>query len=75
VTRRRDDRLPRGLELALHGGDSRRATSDPLRPPEEWELVAAAVELALLGEIRAEPPARLAARFTRLLDSAAEPPR
>jgi hypothetical protein len=71
---RRDDRLPRGLELALHGGDSR-AASDPLRPPEEWELVAAAVELALLGEIRAEPPAHLAARFTRLLDSASEPPR
>ena len=75
MTRRGDHGLPQALERALHGEEARDAASDPLRPPEEWELVAAAVELALLGDVRAGPPAHLAASLTRLLDSAPKPPR
>jgi len=75
MTRRREEPLPRGLQRALHGGRATRAASDPLRPPEEWELVVAALELALLGKTRDEPPAHLVATLTRLLEPARKPSR
>ena len=68
MTRRRDESLPRGLERALHGGRAHRAASDPLRPPEDWELAVAALELAFLSGTRSAPPAHLGATLTRLLD-------
>lgn len=71
----REPSLPRALERALHGGDPVRAASDGLRPPEEWEVVVAAVELALLGLECDRPPARLRHKLARLLDSSHEPPR
>jgi hypothetical protein len=75
MTRRPEELFPRDLQRALHGGRATRAASDPLRPPEEWELVVAALELALLGRTRDEPPARLAATLTRFLDTHHKPSR
>jgi hypothetical protein len=72
---RREPSLPQALERALHGDDRPRAASDGLRPPEEWEVVVAAVELALLGRECARPPALVRAKLARLLDSSHEPPR
>ena len=65
--------LPAELGRALHGDES--PASDGLRPPEEWEVVVAAVELALLGRQVTRPPTRLRTRLARLLDPTSEPPR
>ena len=70
---RREPPLPPELERALHGDDS--PASDALRAPEEWEVVVAAVELALLGHAAPRPPTRLRTRLARLLDPNSEPPR
>ena len=75
MTRRREAPLPRGLQRALHGGRAARPASDSLCPPNQWELVVAALELALLGKTRDEPPAHLAATLTRLLEPARKPSR
>lgn len=72
---RREPTLPRGLERALHGLRPTSAASDALRAPEEWELVVAAAELALLGHAPVQPPADLGAKLTRLLDSSRKPSR
>jgi len=75
MTRRSDATLPRGLERALHGLRPSSAASDALRTPEEWELVVAAAELALLGREPVPPPADLGAKLTHLLDSSRKPSR
>lgn len=75
MKRRRPSALPRALERALHGGRAIRGASDPLRPPEEWELVAAAIELAFLAEEPDRPPAHLGPELERLLDPARKTPR
>jgi len=58
--------LPSGLERALHGKRSPSAASDPLRPAEEWEVVVAAVHLALIGTLGERPPAHLDLKLARL---------
>lgn len=75
MTRRQEELIPRGLQRALHGGRATRAASDPLRPPEEWEHVVAALQLALLGKTRDAPPVHLARTITRLLEPARKPSR
>ena len=77
MTRRRVTPMPSALQRALHGdrparGCDRPVASDALRPPEEWELVVAAVELAFLSEAREAPPAHLGAKLVRLLEPSRE---
>ena len=78
MTSRPEPPMPNALQRALHGerparGRDRPAASDALRPPEEWELVVAAVELAFLGKAREAPPAHLGAKLTRLLEPSRNP--
>ena len=75
MSRRRDRPLPRGLERALHGGRTGRAAADDLRPPQEWELVVAAVELALLAGAHPRPPAGQGTKPARAHDPERKPSR
>lgn len=66
---RRDLHLPNAIERALHGKRPTAAASDPLRAAEEWEVVVAAVHLALIGTLGEQPPAHLGPKLARLLAS------
>ncbi len=51
----------RALARALHGTKPGRMGRSAPRAPDDWELVVAAVELALLGPRLETPPAHLSA--------------
>jgi hypothetical protein len=67
--------IPRAVQRALHGGGPQPAASAALRAPDDWELVVAAVELALLDGAGEAPPAHLCAKLTRLLTTMTKPSR